>query len=446
MGRGQGGSTSYGKRTPGGIKTSSAMKASSEVYEPEVLFRNEDPDEPGVEEDEDAAYQLANKVDLGITRDRDLFAVMKDGDKVIGAIWTAFNDDEYSFDVAVDPEFQGRGLGSKLTDIALDEANTYKDMSDDVRINVRVTSPREKALLERRGLVVEEQLFDGTWMMVDKPKDAFASKHNFDPDETFPGKGNSGEAYRDDLAASSHRDEAKPDPASLPFSDVDGEVKRLAPKYDQVSDEDYMNAVKNNDLESAQAMVESMAAQRGYNVGPVFHGSNAEFNTFSWDKKGQTDSGDAGAGFYFAGNPYGAETYGRNIIKASLKLDNPFVVGEEYMDGEDARYAARRKGEAIKPNSYLVKLTNFLKQYKPDFEPDLDYKDDSFYRLIQKFGADDFTAVLQQAGYDGVYYMGEYITYTPQNIKKLDPVVYDDAGEVIPLSQRFREDNTDIRY
>ena len=29
MGRGKGGSTSYGKRTPGGIQTSSAMKMSS---------------------------------------------------------------------------------------------------------------------------------------------------------------------------------------------------------------------------------------------------------------------------------------------------------------------------------------------------------------------------------------------------------------------------------
>lgn len=204
MGRGQGGSKAHSKRTPGGISTSSKMSnVKDEAFEPTIFMSSaegggwdDEEESSGISsEDEAAAYALAKKVDLGITRGREILAVMKDKDRVIGAAWKEYDGEEYSFDVAVDPDYQGKGLGSKLTDIALDEAEIYSDM-DNFRINVRVTSPKEKALLERRGLSVEKTLPDGSWMMVDKVKDAFAAKHNYDPDDMqYLGKGDFGTAY-----------------------------------------------------------------------------------------------------------------------------------------------------------------------------------------------------------------------------------------------------------
>jgi hypothetical protein len=41
---------------------------------------------------------------------------------------------------------------------------------------------------------------------------------------------------------------------------------------------------------------------------------------------------------------------------------------------------------------------------------------------------------------------GDVIVKNPEQIKLADPVTYDDAGNVIPLSQRFNPQNKDIRY
>lgn len=39
-----------------------------------------------------------------------------------------------------------------------------------------------------------------------------------------------------------------------------------------------------------------------------------------------------------------------------------------------------------------------------------------------------------------------YAFFSPEQVKSADPVVYDDKGNVIPLSERFSPDNPDIRY
>lgn len=39
-----------------------------------------------------------------------------------------------------------------------------------------------------------------------------------------------------------------------------------------------------------------------------------------------------------------------------------------------------------------------------------------------------------------------YVVFNPNNVKSADPVTYDDSGKVIPLSERFDEAKTDIRF
>ena len=59
----------------------------------------------------------------------------------------------------------------------------------------------------------------------------------------------------------------------------------------------------------------------------------------------------------------------------------------------------------------------------------------------------------KEEGYDGIVYKNEwegegdsYIAFNPNQIKSADPVTYDDNGKVIPLSERFNEENDDIRF
>ena len=54
---------------------------------------------------------------------------------------------------------------------------------------------------------------------------------------------------------------------------------------------------------------------------------------------------------------------------------------------------------------------------------------------------------LESMGYEGVNNEDEeYIAFNSEQIKSADPVTYDDKGNVIPLSERFKDDNKDIRY
>ncbi|MBQ7128845.1 MAG: hypothetical protein IJO19_02530, partial [Clostridia bacterium] len=69
--------------------------------------------------------------------------------------------------------------------------------------------------------------------------------------------------------------------------------------------------------------------------------------------------------------------------------------------------------------------------------------------------------IIEELGYDGIIdgtvsqkfkNMGlnentvHYIVFNPSQIKSAEPITYDDNGDVIPLSERFKEDNADIRY
>lgn len=56
----------------------------------------------------------------------------------------------------------------------------------------------------------------------------------------------------------------------------------------------------------------------------VYHGTNAEFDTFDISHFGETDSGDFGRGFYFTADKRYAEYYGEQIIPLYLKIEKPY--------------------------------------------------------------------------------------------------------------------------
>ena len=76
-------------------------------------------------------------------------------------------------------------------------------------------------------------------------------------------------------------------------------------------------------------------------------------------------------------------------------------------------------------------------------DPVLDRKfDDSGTLLREKLAAQGYDGVARTA--NGKIY--EYMVFDPEQIKLADAVTYDDAGNVIPLSERFNIGKKDIRY
>lgn len=114
------------------------------------------------------AHQLSTDVDLGITRDRELYEVVRDlQGKVIAALWVSFDGGNYEFDVAVAKAYQGRGIGSALINSGVEgfEQGQYTDINDNATMKLHVTSDISRKALERRGFSVIQELPGGDVIM-----------------------------------------------------------------------------------------------------------------------------------------------------------------------------------------------------------------------------------------------------------------------------------------
>lgn len=214
------------------------------------------------------------------------------------------------------------------------------------------------------------------------------------------------------------------------------------------SDVEYLAAAEAKDLERCQAMVDAAAKSAGYTIGPVWHGTQADFTEFSIKKTTDKQGKELGLGwgkgiFWFSESKGEALKYARpgrgkgyaegtpKTLSVYLKVVKPWTLGgyggEHYGD-----YQAVRDGYAewssVQPRSRRFEL---------------------FKKQIRSEGCDAIILQGQPARQTDVISMdatpGEIGVFSPSQIKSADPVTYDDAGNIIPLSQRFDSSKSDIR-
>jgi hypothetical protein len=163
-------------------------------------------------------------------------------------------------------------------------------------------------------------------------------------------------------------------------------------------DANYFAAVNAGDMETAQRMVDEAANAAGYTESG-WHGTSADpFEVFRTNNTPTT--GWRGLGAYFSrGSDEQAAMFG-DPQKYFLKLSNTFETTiSELMDQYDDPVEAR--------------------------------------------------AALEAQGYDSLDtdpYAGAIAVFSPEQIKSADPVTRDNAGNVIPLSERFQPASPDIRF
>lgn len=195
----------------------------------------------------------------------------------------------------------------------------------------------------------------------------------------------------------------------------------------------YVEAVKRGDMETAQSMVNDAANRAGgYKWYDFFHGSQnekIEGNKFDKERIGDTFGADD-EGFFFHTREDIADNYRKHtsygtrkekpgvLVRAKLLMRNPLVIDQAW---------ANRNG-----------VPRLLTKSDPiavwDNERDL------------------FMDEFRNGGYDSIIIgLGNLqghmaVVFEPSQIKSADPVTYDDAGNVIPLSQRFNQQSDDIRF
>ena len=254
------------------------------------------------------------------------------------------------------------------------------------------------------------------------------------------------------------------------------------------SDTAYLSAVEKGDIQAAQRMVDEAAKAAGVvNVGkPLYHGGNKIKTSFA---PGATRSG-IGLAYltdkkqvawkYALGGGINQEMSLADYRRQQLKklpsreptVQKLYVVGDvadfsSYQDRPSASQLIEMFGER--------KMSNILEDYSSRYRDELD-RGDSVESTLQGaleeggFVREDTDATagvpelqflaasglldsyLKKIGknvvaYDDVEAGGKtYVVFDPTQIKSAEPITRDDAGNVIPLSQRFKATSEDIRY
>ena len=170
------------------------------------------------------------------------------------------------------------------------------------------------------------------------------------------------------------------------------------------SDRDYMAAVKRGDMETAQRMVDQAANKafrdsvlRGKDgkLIKMYHGSGEKFNVFRGKEIG-------GVGNYFSPWESFANEYGETRA-FYINLTNPAIYDYDW---------------------------NQVNEVAEDISDGIIYVPEDIESVIDPNKVGDT----------------EIVVYDSSKIKSADPVTYDDSGNVIPLSERFKQENEDIRY
>ena len=182
----------------------------------------------------------------------------------------------------------------------------------------------------------------------------------------------------------------------------------------------YMEAVINEDLDTADRMVSQAATEAGYTIGPVFHGTDSEFNVFQTILKGGHGQVAHDVFNWFSTSESFAENYGyfsRTSKAVYLQPGNMWTVSfkdlEDYFN-HNAEENTGKLYERLQQNGISV------------------IKIDS--QTVDK-------AFLKEGETHTVYGVAD-----PEKIKSSNAITYNDEGEVIPLSKRFDSSNPDIRY
>ena len=191
-------------------------------------------------------------------------------------------------------------------------------------------------------------------------------------------------------------------------------------------DDHYLFAVERGDLKTAQQMVDEAAQKAGYTK-LFYHGSKkgGGFTKFrNWS--------------YFTENKRYAERYAQRDNPGSLytvygKMKKPF----DTRDGKTKAIFEDIRNEYGLSELQDTGLPDWTDGY--DITDYIDENDLDYDGVILDEGGDMVDGKPVSRGLS-------YVIRKSNQVKSADVITYDDEGNIIPISQRFNEENEDIRY
>lgn len=195
-------------------------------------------------------------------------------------------------------------------------------------------------------------------------------------------------------------------------------------------DKKYLSAIQKGDTVTAQKLVDEAAKKAGYTI-KAYHGTTNQeeksvwnSTTKTWDteyrpitvfKKQYSEQ----VGHFFNSDIDNAGGYGSELYSVYLMLKKPLVIncnGQNYSS-----------------------ITHDGKE--------MDTYEWADYAKKHRYDGVIFENISDGVDYDALSRLTtDYVVFDSNRIKSAEPVTYDNKGEIIPLSERFKVTNRDIRY
>ena len=263
-------------------------------------------------------------------------------------------------------------------------------------------------------------------------------------------------------------------------------------------DQEYMDAVNSDNMETAQRMVDEQAEEmfsgskvRGANgkLLKVYHGTQADFTVFDTSISGGKNGTQEGFGIYLSDEQKITKQYGDRQIGAYLNMQKPAYGFKKTLkkaelvklirqtceneakqmlaEDDSYKYEDALRDTWVSNWVYTHDYSSMQAVYSDVAQQILNNNDsdaDMIYEIMESIGirtydrAMDFyhDTLTPVTGIDGFWQKWDnhetggksnvFVAFDSAQIKEADPATYDDNGDVIPLSQRFNQDNKDIRW
>ena len=226
-------------------------------------------------------------------------------------------------------------------------------------------------------------------------------------------------------------------------------------------DAEYLDAVKRGDLEAAQRMVDEAAKAAGDIRSR--HATGAEpFSVFNRDKISRFDPDTNIRGFHFSNEATESSSYRYQNTSKNRVLDVYLRLGRVIKRRDAQRMVSRGEAQDGFPNGFDTVVFRESSGAPSGADKEayergerVDLANGYFVRKDSEGGANLYHASEPNeiiTGYSdlndafAMHNEEHYVVRNPAQIKSADAVTYDDAGNVIPLSERFNEASDDIRF
>ena len=234
-----------------------------------------------------------------------------------------------------------------------------------------------------------------------------------------------------------------------------GEIKNAMLNF-MPDDAGYLSAVKSGDTKTAQRMVDEAAKAAEYDSETLFRGRKDAGNVISFGKDGAHFTSDREYAQSYAEGESGNIVSGKAKINKPLRVDSALI---ESVNFDDFRNHLANQGLPLSTPAKLFawsqnpkyNQTKTIGEAINAIESDLTWAD--FQEDPSNSFTDNLGGAIWPLGFDAIRTLEHgnrdlpvVILRDPKQIKSADPITRDDAGNVIPLSQRFNQGSKDIRF